>query len=32
MKQSERQIAIFLGLVLLAVLMLLAGFWIAWFS
>jgi hypothetical protein len=32
MTRSKRQIAVFLSLVLLAVLMLLAGFWIAWFS
>ncbi len=32
MTRSKRQVAVFIGLVLLAVLMLLTGFWMAWFS
>ncbi len=32
MTRSKRQIVVFIGLVLLAVLMLLTGFWMTWFS
>jgi membrane protein implicated in regulation of membrane protease activity len=32
MTRPQRQVAVFIGLVLLAALMLLAGFWMAWFS